>query len=97
MSRNKIIVISLIVSLSLLLIINVVYSKYINSNDLEVYMLIEDIIKNEKITLDKVKKIKLSNNTKDIEFVQVLEESIYAATSLTKRTNFDYRKYNCKS
>ena len=95
MSKNKIIVISLIISLSLLLIINIVYSKYISSNDLEVYMLIEDVIKNEKITLGKVKKIKITDNLRDIEVLEKIDENTYATFGLAKRTNFNYRKYNC--
>lgn len=89
MSKNKRIVISLLISLVLLIVFNIVYSKYIKAEDIQAYMLIEDVIKGEKLSLEKLKKVNISSKIDELEFVTEIENAMYAGVGLKKRTTIN--------
>jgi len=97
MSKNKRIIIALIISLILLLVFNIVYYKYIKADDVQAYMLVEDVIKGEKLSLEKLKKVNISNRMDEFELVTKIEDTMYAAATLKKRSIACNTKYNSKA
>lgn len=93
MNKNKRIIISLIISLALLIVFNIVYSKYVKPEDIQAYMLVEDVIKGEKLSSEKLKKVNLSTAIAELEFVTEIDNAMYAEVGLKKRTTINQAKY----
>lgn len=82
MSKNKIILIALIVSLVILIVFNIIYNKHIKEEVIQAYILTEDVIKGEIISSEKIEKVEISSNLKGIEYITEITEPLYAASLL---------------
>lgn len=84
MNKNKRILISLLLALLLLIIFNIVYNKYSKSNNVEAYVLIEDVVKGEKIDKEKLKKVDIPKEISSLDIIEKIDNVYYARTGIKK-------------
>ncbi|MBR5227720.1 MAG: hypothetical protein IKV94_03690 [Clostridia bacterium] len=89
MNRTKRILIALCISLVLVIVINVIYDNYSKGERQTVFVVKDTIVSGEKVTLEKLQKIEISNNEVVQNYVQTINEGIYAAQKINSRSDIN--------